>query len=232
MRRPKYNVLKHKNCNDFYYLIGLICTDGTVIRKNQTPSAIGSRCSIVQHTKQKDLLEAIKSKFGGIVVHETKTKSSRWTISDAAFVEYLINTVGIQNNKTHTLDVARWFDTLSEKRKRFFVRGVLDGDGNVFHDAKRDKFHKISIFSCSKAFITMLSAYFDSSKIYTQKARPNTWSKQDGYNVVFSGKRCVRYFTPIFNTVKLDGLFLKHKYNKFLKIKQRYGPIPFTDPIH
>ncbi len=217
------DILKHKNDNDFYYLVGLICTDGCLVWKGKTPSAVADRCSISQHTNNKDLLYKIKNKFGGIVVHERNRPQSVWATSNKDFVKYLRNEVGLGDKKTFNLDISKWFNTLDDTQKKYFVRGVIDGDGNVFYDKRKNVFHKISIFSASILFITMLSIYLNNSKIYIQKPRTNSWTKNIGYNICVSGKKCVKLFTPIFDEVKNKAcITLEYKYNNFNKIKEKY----------
>ena len=217
------DILKHKNDNDFYYLIGLICTDGSITWKGKTPSAVGDRCCIGQHTDNKDLLYKIKNKFGGIVVHERNRPQSVWATSNKGFVDYLRNEVKIGDKKTFNLNISEWFNTLNDIQKKYFVRGVIDGDGNVFYDKRKNVFHKISIFSASIHFITMLSKYLNNSKIYIQKPRKNSWTKNIGYNISVSGRKCVNLFTPIFEQVKdKTCITLEYKYNNFNKIKERY----------
>jgi len=217
------DILSHKNDNDFYYLIGLICTDGCLVWKGKTPSATADRCTISQHTNNSDLLYKIKNKFGGIVVHERNRPHSVWASSNKDFVKYLRTEVGLEDKKTFSLDVTNWFSTLNETQKRHFVRGVIDGDGNVFYDKRKNVFHKVSIFSASVCFITMLSNYLNNSKIYIQKPRQNSWTKNIGYNICVTGKKCVSLFTPIFEDVKDRAcITLEYKYNDFVKIKERY----------
>lgn len=217
------NILKHQEDNNFYYLIGLICTDGYITWKGKTPSALADRCCISQHTRNSDILYKIKNKFGGIVVHERNRPQSTWATSNSDFVKFLRFTVGLGVNKTFELNITKWFNTLNEVQKRYFVRGVIDGDGNVFYDKRKNVFHKISIFSASTSFITMLSVYLNNSKIYIQKPRQNSWTKNIGYSICVTGKKCVSLFAPIFNDVKDKAcITLEYKYNDFNKIKERY----------
>jgi hypothetical protein len=219
------DILSLKKDPDFYYLIGLICTDGSVVWKGKTPSATTDRVNISQSTDQISLLYKIHAKFGGFVTSEKKRSSSYWVSTDSKFIKYLRNDVGIGRNKTFNLNIQKWFKKLTKKQKKYFMRGVLDGDGNVFHDIKRDLFHKIMICSASKSFIKTISKYFYNCKIYTRKVTPSQNSKHDLYYINISGPKCIKYFKPIFDTIDKDGIFLEYKYNKFKLLKQRYGTI-------
>lgn len=220
-----FDILSLRKDPEFYYLIGLICTDGSVVWKGKTPSATSDRVNISQSTKQISLLHKIQAKFGGFVTSEKKRSSSYWVSNNSKFVEYLRKSVGISKNKTFDLNIQKWFKKLTKEQKKYFIRGVLDGDGNVFYDKKKDLFHKIMICSASKLFIKTISRYFYNCKIYTRKVTPSQTSKHDLYYINISGVKCIKYFLPIFDTINKNGIFLQYKYNKFKLLKQKYGTI-------
>lgn len=210
------NILDLKETNEFSYLIGMICTDGCVIWKNKTKSAKDDRCTITQHTKNIKSLNAIKTVFGGSVYSEKNRPSSVWRTKDTNFVTFL-RSIGFGIDKTHSLDVTNWFESLSELQKVYFVRGVLDGDGNVFFDKKTNVHHKISIFSASEKFIKMVSKHFNNAKIYPQRSK----GVFQGYRIVFNSSKSIPAFADVFSLPK-SQLFLEYKEESYYKIKDYY----------
>jgi len=210
-------ILEHKDTNEFAYLIGMIATDGCVIWKGKTKSAKDDRCSITQHTKNIQMLNEMKRVFGGNVYSEKTRSSSVWRTKDTEFVTFL-RSIGFKENKTFTLNLDSWFDSITDIQKIYFVRGVLDGDGNVFYDKRSNVHHKISIFSASKSFITMLAKYFNNSKIYTQNAK----GKFKGYKIVFNSSKCIGPFEDVFS-LPSSKMFIQYKEDSYIKIKEHYN---------
>ena len=211
------NILDRKNTNEFYYLIGMIATDGCVVWKNKTKSANDNRCSISQHTRNLYLLEKIKDIFGGNVYIEHKRPSALWRTTDVEFINYLRD-IGFNKNKTFTLDISKWFNSLSEIHKKYFIWGVIDGDGNIFFDKKHHKNHKISVVSASLKFITMLSEYFNNAKIYKQ----NRHNILQCYKLCFNSSNAIKMCDSIYSlpTIKL---YVKYKHQAYKQIKEYYN---------
>ncbi len=172
-----YNILKKIDLEEFYYLIGLICTDGHIGWPNCTKNTNGYTCMITLNNKDSDLLYDIQKLFGGIIVLQPKLNATKWQISNKDFVLYLKNVVGLTNNKSLTLNVEKWFQELPNKFKIPFLRGVIDGDGCIYRNKKYGHC-VISIATYSENFFSMLKKYFN-SKTTIKKGRLQIFNKPE-----------------------------------------------------
>ncbi len=144
---------------DFYYLAGLIATDGYL-----RPKSYNVEINLSQFDDSSvDLLKGVASKFGGVVNYwGQKSPAVNWTITNMDYYNYLLS-IGITNkNKSFDLNVTNWFNNLKEEYRCAFLRGCLDGDGSVYlrpvpKTQKRPFLLSVSITSASKAFIEMMS---------------------------------------------------------------------------
>ena len=212
---PKgYNILNNTNDVNFYYLLGLICTDGYLAWPKCSKTQKSSYVEITLQQKDDYILYQIQDIFGGNIktVKRKKRKSvveyTRWCLCGCKFVDYLRNTVGITSDKSHTLNVAPWFNALSDNYKRAFMRGVLDGDGciSIHKNIKQYAQYTCAIVSASDDFLNMIYEYFGGHLSHQ--------------NVRFHGKQIIEKLTPIYDFDKNNEIYIKRKYNKFLEIKQ------------
>jgi hypothetical protein len=121
-RNPKIvNLIENKDSN-FYYLLGLIASDGHLHSK-----AYGVEITV--NTKDIGVLFEIQHLYGGSITNK-KDNTSIWRVSYKPFYDYLIE-IGITTLKSLTLNIDTFFDNLTDSNKKHFVRGVLDGDGGV-----------------------------------------------------------------------------------------------------
>lgn len=237
------NLLNDKSVN-FYYLIGLIVTDGWVQRLlKHDYSGNGYRITIQLQKRDMKLLYDIKNFFGGIVSC-IKTPYPKWTIYSFDFNEYLKNVVKITDDKSFTLNIDEWFVKLSDQNKAAFIRGVIDGDGCVYYDNRRGKHkgdHHLTITSASFMFIKTLFNYMEnyhpSIAVYQSRGFGNcaqyklTLRNKDGYEhqkndyyvIRLCSKKVLNFLGELYDKLDDNLIYMERKRNSYLKIKEYYG---------
>ena len=240
---PKAANLLENRTSNFYYLIGLISTDGWVQRLRKHDHAGNGYLIIIQLQKNDiDLLYGLQRHFGGIVSC-IGTKYSKWSVYHFYFNEYLKNEVKLSDNKSFTLNIDEWFNTLSVAQKRSFMRGVIDGDGCIYFDkrnGKRHGDHHVNVTSASFEFVKTVFKYFAphdphvavyckiSDKIkYRHTLRDlSTYTPHEGdyYTIGICSKKTINFLRELYGEVddNLDLLHMKRKREKYLKIKEYY----------
>jgi len=161
IRNPKLSKIINLKSINFYYLLGLIATDGNLHK------AKGYGIEINIHTKDKNLLKKIQKMYGGSL-KDKKDNTTVWYISYKPFYDYLCS-IGITPAKSLTLDVVNFFNNLTSVQKNAFIRGVVDGDGGVRiynqtnpkYPTKTRQYLVFDIVSGSKVFLDMLAKYIN-----------------------------------------------------------------------
>jgi len=115
---------------------------------------------IISKNKKRECLSFIKSNFNKISQRQMakilglgKTSVNRWSKElDLKFKKHTVNEklkLGLTPKKSLTLD----FPTIPKSFLKDFVRGVIDGDGNVrYLSRKRSPYFEITVASGSKKF--------------------------------------------------------------------------------
>ena len=122
---------KFQNDNDFYYLLGLLATDGSI-------SEDSSIIRIGLSPLDIDCLYSLYNKFSGNIIHYKKVKDeithnpeyAVWSVIDYKFCDFL-KKIGITPCKSLTLNISQYFESLTHIQQGFFIRGVIDGDGSI-----------------------------------------------------------------------------------------------------
>lgn len=199
------------DCN-FYYLVGLITTDGHIWWPGCTKSSRRFGVAIELHEKDKELLDKLVSYFGGKLTHNKKTHCIKWSIFNENFVKYLRN-IGLTNNKSVSLMLNKeWFYKLTETHRNHFLRGVVDGDGCV-HIGEKSKY--ISICSYAENFRNLLFVYFkDCGYVCFCKPPRN--------EILFFGRNGIKPFMNIF-TNNQNYIYMQRKYDKFKRLCLHYA---------
>jgi hypothetical protein len=121
-RNPKIVNLMQNRDSNFYYLLGLIASDGHL-----HSNSYGVEITI--NTKDINVLFEIQNLYGGAITNK-KDHTSIWRVSYKPFYEYLLS-IGITTLKSLTLNIEKFFNSLSSDNKIHFIRGIVDGDGGV-----------------------------------------------------------------------------------------------------
>jgi len=202
-----FDIMTKNKTPNFSYLLGLICTDGHIAWPGCTKSVKVYMCIIELNKKDKLLLINIQKEFGGNLTECKKSNSWRWSIHNKIFIEYLRDIVGLTNNKSHTLDIEKWFNTLDEDNKKHFIRGVIDGDGCI-HKTNQD-YWTVSICTYSRKFQELLKSYFSNYNYKTGK-----------HDIHFNGGFTIK---PLQEIMINTHLHLKRKYLKFQQLLQEHS---------
>lgn len=212
-KNPKVAAIMN-NTDDlnFYYLIGLIVTDGHIWWPNCTKGQTNYGISIELHLKDKQLLDNLVDIFGGNLSSPTKASCIKWTIHNRAFVEYLRDIIGLTNNKSLTLTIKdTWFYNLSVEQRNRFLHGVIDGDGCVCIKGSR----YVSICSYASNFRNMLVEHLSKNNIPVHINKPQT-------EISLRGRYAAIVFKDII--VNTSGyIHLSRKYNNFKELYNHYA---------
>lgn len=198
--------LKHIDSKDpiFCYYAGLIATDGYLDYKNKR---ISLRCN---NEGSKEVFEAIRQYFEYLRPNRMYTNKSvnrpnnDITIPNNCIFEELksMGIYGKKDNRTFSLD---WYISADDNCKRMFLRGVLDGDGNIHK--------KTGIFR-----IAMKSDSFIENLLYIFNKKYN-----DSYEKKFQGNSATTYKYPAIFLRKKDSL------NFYSFIYTGFDTFRFTD---
>jgi len=213
------SILSYKDSKNFSYLIGLIAADGFIhptgpaVHISSSPKDISARV----------LLESIEKYFGG----STRLYNSdrRWGIYERSFKNFMLK-IGFTPNKSKTLNIKNWFETLSEEQKWAFLTGVIDGDGCI--RSERSKITNnmdatLSFVSASKSFTDMLYEF-----INQPKAKLKCYTTKNGTNMYHISAYCGN-IPKVFPNLYQTELGLSRKKEKYFQIIEHYkNKKPYT----
>jgi len=227
----QYDIMSKINEPNFYYLIGLICTDGHISYPFATHSNKSNYyCDIKIHNQDQSLIDNIFKYCGGIVRKEKNQIC--WRTSCKEFIQYLIN-IGLTNNKSLTLNVDKWFNNLKDEYKCAFIRGAIDGDGCISNSVKSNSYGA-NICSASLSFITMIFKYFNNDSLKITERKPGgifkhkngiIIAKNSLYYIYIPRTKIIPLLHPIYK-IDENCLFLERKYNTYndiVKLRQKYN---------
>lgn len=231
---PKqFNILNNINNPNFYYLLGLLATDGHMSYPNATKTSKTYYAMIRLIESDNELLYRLKEVFGGNVYNE-KTNgfysctTTCWRVSNKEFIQYLID-IGFTNNKTYNLNIENWFNTLKDEYKKSFIRGCWDGDGSLnIHDRSTGNTKSITNHFCSasKSFFDTLVSFFKptNGKIYERTKEQNKQATCSLYYFNLSGSNYIE-LSKIYDNLDINDLVMKRKLEKWNEIKNYFNNI-------
>ncbi len=186
------------------YVLGYIFADGCVTwnsNKGYYNLTITSSEKDVEHLERiRYLLECTKP-----LLYASKTKSYRLIVNNKEICKKLMS-LGVVPRKSLIMQ----FPVVPKEFIRHFIRGVIDGDGNVrYVNRNRSPYFEITIASGSKLFLQKLSEIIDKEiKIAVDMRKIG----QNTYNLQYScskGKELAKY---IYTNATI---FLERKYLPF-----------------
>jgi hypothetical protein len=138
--------------SEMAYILGYVFSDGNI---NWKPEKSYRALTITAAEKDKEHLEKIRLKLKSSkeLLYSEGTKSYRMIVNSKIMCMDLIK-LGLTPRKSLTIK----FPEIPENFLRHFIRGVIDGDGNVrYVNRKRSPYFEITVSSGSKAFLGKLT---------------------------------------------------------------------------
>lgn len=193
------------------YLFGFICADGNIAwnpkKGYQTLTITSSEKDWKHIEKMRKLLKSTKP-----LLYSPKTRSYRLIVNNKYLIKKLMK-LGVKPRKTLTIEFPK---KIEEKYLKHFVRGIIDGDGNVrYVDRKRSPYFEITIASGSTNFcIGLVKAIERMIKVKAniRKAGKNT------YVIQYSCSRGEKLAEFIYDNATI---FLERKYVEYKKRLRR-----------
>lgn len=205
----QFRIMENMDDN-FYYLIGLIASDGYIKYPKHPQTCKNYACTIELNQKDKYLLENLQQNYGGSINFRQQKQSYIWNINNRKFIQYLVNETGMTNNKSLTLDVTEWFKSISLDNQLSFLRGLFDGDGSICYIKSSDTW-TANISTSSIKMKQMLYDFFLSQSCNVKLGKND---------VHFNGTNIIK---PLSLILSNEGLYMQRKYDKFLEAKKFYG---------
>lgn len=197
-----FESLIHNRKEDFDYFLGILASDGNVVRDQIRISSISDEnVEFLQHW-----VHFLDNK---VKIHRNLRKDKQKYYNAVAFknqdiVQLLSTQYGITPNKTFTLQLPyiNWN----------VVRGCFDGDGCLVKD-KRCLSWKFEIATASILFANQLNDFYLSQNLHS-----HIYKEGNLYKINILQKQDI---IAVFNNIYKDcSYFLKRKYDKFLPIIQ------------
>jgi len=195
--------------SDSAYILGFIFADGNIawnLKKSYwTLTITASEKDKAHLEKLRELLKSTKP-----LLYSPKTRSYRLTVTSKNLCRKLM-CLGVKPRKSLTAV----FPKIPRHYLADFIRGVVDGDGNVrYVERKRSPYFEITIASGSKSFCrglvnTIRKKFGIPAKI--RKAKGNTFIIQ--YS-------CSRGEKLAYCLYSRNGLFLERKHAPYIKLKE------------
>lgn len=199
------------------YIMGYIFTDGNI---NWKPEKSYRALTITASEKDKKHLEKIRLKLKSTkeLLYSKSTKSYRLIVNNKTICTDLMK-LGLTPRKSLTVR----FPKVSEKCLRHFIRGVIDGDGNVrYVKRKRSPYFEITVSSGSKAFLEEMAEKISSSLGINGKVRKN---KNDVFILQYSCRRGLDLAKWVY---KNKNLCLNRKFQQYkTALRAKGGGYPY-----
>lgn len=220
-----FNILNNLKNPNFYYLIGLMCTDGNIVYPIKDLKAKSYSCHINLNKKDDYIIKEIVKRFGGSYFYHKTDGTIRWNLNNKKFVKYLMNKVNLTHNKSKTLNIEKYFNSLSEENKRHFLRGVVDGDGCITSYKRKwgALDNRFSVCSASKQFIDLYYSFFKNKFKNNKISYENKWN--NAFSISYYGKNILNPLNYIYKDLKENKrlIYMKRKYNLFKELKKHYN---------
>lgn len=208
IRNPKTVKILNEKDDTFFYLLGLIATDGHLHK----------HCygiEITLNKKDKKVLQLIKKKYGGSIKLK-KDNTVVWYISYKPFYDFCCE-IGITPAKSKSINVNNFFYNLKLTEQISFLRGVLDGDGGV---RTYNNYLSFEICSGSQMFLNMIKDFINNTlkeNIVTLK-----WeNKAKAFYIKSYAKfKPIKILNLIYSNAS-DKLKLDRKYNVYLNYTEK-----------
>jgi hypothetical protein len=210
------NILNNKN-NNFYYLLGFLATDGTIMYPTEGQKYRGYNARLQLQIRDKHIIDEMYSNFGGRI--NFSEKYITWELSNKPFLEFLIKEVGFTTKKSKNLNVDKWFSGLSYEQQRHFIRGCWDGDGTIH--VRATGYVCSSFVSSSESFYQTVLNFFKSFSPKTYKEK--TINDADVYKISFHGKNMIKPLISIYGNLDDSDIVMKRKQKILTDLCEKYA---------
>lgn len=202
---------------DKAYFLGLIYADGSnKINKKTFVLAL--------QEEDKYILETFKIYLGyNNTLKKDKLKSERHKIIFrlVVFSKYFCNSLlkqGVFQNKTFILNEPN----IDEKFYFHFLRGYFDGDGSLVTTVNKKNYKNDCLsITGTKEICLFFEKIVKKININTCINKRHPLRNNNNYTIRINGRKQILKFCELLYNDKQD-LFFERKYNKFIKIKNRY----------
>ena len=203
----------------FCYYAGLIATDGYLDYKNK-------RISLrVNNEGSYEVLNNLKAYFDYIrPVCVYAGKNNDLSIPNSCIFKELeiMGIFGDKNNRSFSMN---WYSLSNEECRKMFLRGVLDGDGNI-----KRKCGEFRIAMKSKSFIENLLAIFNTCLSNKYLLKYGTNSSGNKYPLIeLHVADSVAFYEFVYSGY--ERFRFTDKYNKFLNIRHKGKDIVWTNTM-
>lgn len=186
------------------YLLGYIYADGNI---NWNSNKSYWALTITASAKDKSHLERLRNLLSSTksLLYSPKTNSYRLIANSKRLCQKLID-LGITPRKSLTVN----FPDLPKEQIKHFIRGIVDGDGNVrFVNRERSPYFEITIASGSELFCKgLITAVKDNTGINANIRKVN----KNTYIIQYSCSRGEKLAEFIYSNA---SIFLERKYLEF-----------------
>lgn len=193
------------------YCLGLIWTDGH-IRDTTITQTTTEPDSSYYYDKLMHL-----GKWGTTRYKHSKHPSWKERVNFQTTNPFLCKKLQDLNFTDKTLGFQKVYDTIPDNFKRFFIIGLIDGDGCIYINEKKGQY-QISICSCYEQDWTSYTNILDklNIKFNIEKTKRSSGSYS---KVHITGKYEVMKFGQfLYSTYEVDNIGLPRKYEKYLQI--------------
>lgn len=220
--RPSVNTNFFKKWSpEMSYILGFIAADGNIHWDPNPPKCYWC-LTITAAEKDKEHLEKIRKIMRSTkeLLYSPSTKSYRLIVNNKILCCDLMK-LGIKPRKSLTLN----FPRIPQKFLRDFIRGIIDGDGNVYYlNRKRSPYFEIRIYSGSEKFLKELKR-----KIYSalEINSPIKNLHKNTYSLRYACRRGIKLANWIYYK---SNLYLERKFKEFelaLIKNKNYGKLSF-----
>lgn len=148
------NYFSNINTPEKAYLLGIIQTDGSIVTKKDHISL-----HITQHKDYAWYLKIMLEEFKDRITDSKDNNCRHLQLGNKTIVDDLIS-YGIVSNKTYEQtdeDIDTLWNSIPEKFKSDFIRGLIDGDGNVSYFIQKRGVNE----SCNIGFVSIKEHLID-----------------------------------------------------------------------
>lgn len=216
MKQNTINVTNFTNYD--LYLIGLISSDGHINHPLDDSSSKGYRCYIGLKYTDADILLELYNYYGGSI--RTYNKTTLWNMpckskETKIFIDFLVS-IGITHNKSLSLNINKWLNTLNYIQQICFLRGYLDGNGWI-SNTKNTKV--VGICSGSPYIINFFCDLFPNAIFRERKTKNSIYTACLHWRYIHDCK-------DMFDIKILGHFGLKRKYQLYENLKNYFRNTP------